>query len=160
MVEMKSIWIPPQQESLRRYLRWTTVTAFVIVMLAVISMFVDEFVQSNRHQAQAKSEIARLEQAARAARAAHEQQQAQAARQRSDRPQGSAPPPPPPEIKVEAGPSHIEIDAKLLRVVMDNEASWMAIMKIVVTILATFFGIRLINFVFARLDPDVKSKMS
>ena len=151
---MKSIWIPPQQAETRKYLRWCTVTAFVIVMLGIVSVFVDEWSTSNDLQQRARKE---LEQAAEAARAAEAQRQAQAVRKPTEPPRSSAPMPPPlPDVKVEASPTHIEIDAKLLRVVMDNEASWMAIVKIVVTILATFFGIRLINFGFARLEPSTK----
>jgi len=46
----------------------------------------------------------------------------------------SAPPPPP--IDVEAGP---------IKVVVDEQTSWMAITKALVTILSTYLGIKLIN---------------
>lgn len=62
---MKSIWIPPQQEQLRRYLRWSTISSFVIVMLGLVSVFVDEFSQSRDFQRRAQQEIAVAEQAAR-----------------------------------------------------------------------------------------------
>lgn len=47
----------------------------------------------------------------------------------------SAPPPPPP-IGIEAGP---------IKVVVDEQTSWMAITKALVTILSTYLGIKLIN---------------
>jgi hypothetical protein len=47
----------------------------------------------------------------------------------------SAPPPPPP-IGIEAGP---------VKVSVDENTSWMAIAKALVTILSTYLGIKLIN---------------
>lgn len=50
--------------------------------------------------------------------------------------------------------SKIEIDAGLVKFAMSNEASWTAIIKMVSTVLFTFFGIKLINLVFRRLDTN------
>lgn len=44
--------------------------------------------------------------------------------------------PPPPPLEVEAGP---------VNVVVDNDTSWIAILKAMVTILGTYLGIRVIN---------------
>jgi hypothetical protein len=46
---------------------------------------------------------------------------------------------------------NMEIDAWGLKVSMPDDESWMAIIKMVATVLVTFFGIRLINFTFERL---------
>lgn len=61
--------------------------------------------------------------------------------------------PPPPPIEKQ---SKIEIDAGIVKVAMSNEASWMAIMKMIFTVLFTFFGIRLINFGFKKLEGEPK----
>ena len=45
-------------------------------------------------------------------------------------------PPPPPPLGIEAGP---------IKVVVDEETSWMAIAKALVTVLSTYLGIKLIN---------------
>ena len=48
--------------------------------------------------------------------------------------------------------SRIEIDAGIVKIAMDNEAHWSAIFKMVFTLLSTFFGIKLINFGFRKLE--------
>lgn len=91
----------------------------------------------------------------------------------NDEPTGGSPPPAPvalssqpkvvtkevtktitvqPEVK----DSKIEIDAGLVKVAMSNEASWNAILKMMFTVLGTFFGIKLINLIFKKLDPEPK----
>lgn len=59
-------------------------------------------------------------------------------------------------VEPEVKDSKIEIDAGLVKVVMSNESSWMAIMKIMFTVLGTYLGIRLINFGFKKLEGEPK----
>ena len=56
------------------------------------------------------------------------------------------------EIKVESSNSHMELDAGLVKIAMDNEPSWMAIFKMIFTLLFTFFGVKAINFGFAKFS--------
>lgn len=154
-----SIFVPPQQKTLKEYVRRTTVSAFVIVMLWCISLFYDEYQQAEARRRDAKFTIAKLE---------------EAAKSKDSKPKpplqiepigGGAPPPPPPQLPnttpketVESVPnSRFEIDAGLVKIAMDNEASWSAIFKIVFTLLFTFFGVKLINFGFKRLEGTVST---
>ena len=152
-----SIFVPAQQKTLKEYVRLTTVSAFVIVMLWLMSVFYTEYHDAETKRAEAKITIAKIE---------------EAAKSKDSMPKpplqiepigGSALPPPPPQLPkttpnetVESVPnSRFEIDAGLVKIAMDNEASWSAIFKIIFTLLFTFFGIRLINFGFKRLEGTV-----
>lgn len=164
-----SIFVPPQQKTLKEYVRRTTISAFVIVMLWLTSLFYAEYHEAETKRAEAKITIAKLEEAAKS-------------RDSAPKPPlqiepigGGAPPPPPPQlpkttpkeaiesvpnvtdIKTETQNSRFEIDAGLVKIAMDNEASWSAIFKIVFTLLFTFFGVKLINFGFKRLEGTVST---
>ena len=219
---MTSVWIPPQQQSTREYVRWATISSFVIAMLYTGSVFYDEYKTAQAAKATAIETIAKIQDHNKKVDADNsrppetkqvritkrhrtltlvdgnkictdpaegaktgckivtdaemdkyielERQQAQA--MRPPPPQSSDPSTPKPAIVAAGGPkleektvtetktvaveqpkaSKIEIDAKLIKMVMDGEASWSAIIKMIVTVLTTFFGVRLINFVFSRLE--------
>lgn len=57
----------------------------------------------------------------------------------------------PPPVPVPSR-SKIEIDAGLIKIAMENEASWNAIFKIIFSLLFTFLGVKLINHTFKRLE--------
>ena len=152
-----STFVPNQLKTTKEYVRWTTITAFVITMLWAVSFFYQEYQQAEQRKQEAKLAIAKLEEAAKTV---------------TPKPPltvepigGGAPMPPPPQIPkttpketVESVPnSRFEIDAGLVKIAMDNEASWTAIFKIVFTLLVTFFGIKLINFTFKKLEGPVAS---
>lgn len=46
----------------------------------------------------------------------------------------------------------LEFDAMIVKLKMQNESSWMAIMKLLVAVLLAMFGIKLINVLFAKLE--------
>ena len=46
----------------------------------------------------------------------------------------------------------LEFDAMIVKLKMQNESSWMAIMKLLVAMLSAVFGIKLINLVFRRWE--------
>lgn len=161
-----STFVPHQLKTTKEYVRWTTITAFVITMLWAVSFFYQEYQQAEQRKQEAKLAIAKLEEAAKTV---------------TPKPPlsvepigGGAPLPPPPQlpkttpketvdsipndIKIESSPnSRFEIDAGLVKIAMDNEASWTAIFKIVFTLLVTFFGVKLINFGFRKLEGPVAS---
>ena len=56
-----SIWIPTPSTAARDYIRWTTVTAFVVGMLWLTSLFFDEYNTAVRMQNGALHEIAKIE---------------------------------------------------------------------------------------------------
>lgn len=125
------VWIP--EEAMKRqkdYMRWTVKAAFLLVMLLVGSVFVEEYMVSE-HKAQQIQETTRIP----------------LPPPSSDLPPRSSSPAP-----TVALPSKIEIEIFGAKFAMSNEASWAAVAKIIVTILATFFGLRLINYVFRRLE--------
>ena len=164
-----STFIPHQQKTIKDYVRWTTITAFVLVMLWCVSFFYEEYQQAKHNQQLAKTQIEKIEQANKAAG-----QTAKTPPISEPTGGGPMPPPPPPQLpkttpkeavdsvpgagtKTEAQNSRFEIDAGLVKIAMDNEASWAAIFKIVFTLLFTFFGIKAINFGFKRLEGTVST---
>ena len=123
-----------------------TISAFVILMLSLTALFVMDYQRAKQAKLEAQTTIKQIEE--------HNARL-------------SVPPPPPPpqrkterdgkEHKIAIDPpvtveSKIEIDAGLIKIAMSDEASWMAIFKIVFTLLFTFFGVRAINFGFSRLE--------
>lgn len=180
-----TIFIPPQQKSTTHYVRWTTITAFVICMLWLASYFFQEYqqIQHNRvaalkaindieefnlkieqHNAKADEHNSKIKEVEKEIKQSKKKVIIREKRIiDTDEPTGGGekiaipvePPPPklPPPIEKQ---SKIEIDAGLVKVAMSNEASWMAIFKIVFTVLATFFGIKLINFGFRKLENEPK----
>ena len=176
-----AIWIPPQQYELKKQLRWATVSAFVVAMAWLMSFFYDEYQAAEKRKVEAQQKITEIheynqkveaQEKALAAPPPESKKQRIIIRDKStEEPTGGAPPPPelPRATPAEAvksipglpkvgssGDSKIEIDAGLIKVAMSNEASWMAILKIVFTVLGTFFGIRLINFGFKKLEGEPK----
>ena len=150
-----STFVPNQLKTTKEYVRWTTITAFVITMLWAVSFFYQEYQQAEQRKQEAKLAIAKLEEAAKTATPKPPL---------SIEPIGGGVPMPPPPLKttpketVESVPnSRFEIDAGLVKIAMDNEASWTAIFKIVFTLLVTFFGVKLINFGFRKLEGSVAS---
>lgn len=204
------VWIPPQQKSTTHYVRWTTITSFVIFMLWLMSYFYDEYRQAEYARLSAlkmveEVHVKNTEIEANNAKADEHNNKTQKKVIKKkitivDKGEpiggGSAPqlprttpeeavasipgdpsvPKPAPlviskpkepkvievEEVIEVKPtpiqkeSKIEIDAGILKVAMNNEASWMAIFKIIFTVLFTFFGIRLINFGFHKLENNMK----
>jgi len=151
-----STFVPHQLQTTKEYLRRIILTAFVLAMLCAISFFYGEYQQAEQRKQEAKLAIAKIEEAAKT----------------TTKPPlivepigGGAPMPPPPQLPkttpketVESIPnSRFEIDAGLVKIAMDNEASWTAIFKIVFTLLVTFFGVKLINFGFRKLEGPVAS---
>lgn len=61
------------------------------------------------------------------------------------------------EFKVESSNTRMELDAGLVKIAMDNEPSWMAIFKMIFSLLFTFFGVKAINFGFAKLENNTKT---
>ena len=181
-----TIWIPPQQKTITTYMKWSTITAFVILMLMAISYFYDEYQDAEAKKQHAKETIVKIEEHnksvdAQSAKAIQEpktekkvQKKVIIVERSVEEPTGGSPPmPPPPELpkttpeqavksipelpKVESNSdSKIEIDAWLVKVAMSNESSWMAIFKMIFTVLFTFFGIKLINFGFKKLEGEPK----
>ena len=179
---MIKVWVPPQQKSTTHYVRWTTITAFVICMLWLASYFYDEYqqVQNNKvaalktindieefnlkvdehnskaddHNSKIKQETKRVKKNViiREKRIIDTDDPTAGGEKIAIPVEPPAPKLPPPIEKQ----SKIEIDAGLVKVAMSNEASWMAIFKIVFTVLFTFFGIRLINFGFKKLENEPK----
>ena len=196
-----SIWIPTPSTAARDYIRWTTVTAFVIGMLWLTSLFFEEYHTAVRMQNGALHEINRIQEHNQGVDARNAKLEAQppqykiqkrtreieipviekrtedpVSKPNFDSPDvvaGGVPMPPPPQpapvprkktvvieetikepIPVEKE-SRIEIDAGIVKIAMSNEAHWSAIFKMVFTLLSTFFGIKLINFGFRKLEqPD------
>ena len=159
-----STFVPQQLKTTKDYVRWTTITAFVTAMLWAVSFFYDEYKQAEHKKQEAKIAVAKLE---------------EAAKTNTVKPPfsiepiggGPVPMPPPPQttpkqaadsvpstdIKVESNNSKFEIDAGLVKIAMENEASWTAIFKMVFSLLFTFFGIKLINFGFRKLERTMAS---
>jgi hypothetical protein len=154
-----SIFVPLQQKTLKEYVRRTTISAFVIIMLWLTSLFYAEYHEAETKRTEAKIAIAKIEESAKSKDTASKPPL-------QIEPIGGGPlPPPPPQLPkttpketVESVPnSRFEIDAGLVKIAMDNEASWSAIFKIVFTLLFTFFGVKLINFGFKRLEGTVST---
>ena len=161
-----SIWIPPQEKSTKDYIRWTTISTFIVLMLWMISFFYDEYQHAENRKKEAKVKIAQIEEhnakvdsQPKEVKKPPEKIIRYVEKSTDGEPTGGGekiatpierPVPPPPKD------SKIEIDAGLVKVAMSNEASWSAIMKIIFTILGTFFGIRLINYGFKRLEGEPK----
>lgn len=247
------MWIPPQQQSAKQYVRYMTITSFTVLMLYLTSVFYDEYKNAEIEKAHAINTIVakveenniKIEEHNTKAEKHNEQIKKQVKKKKvivklpeevtrpiiiersidrveraepiirqtepsfpkimSEGTESSIPrpmpapamiPPPPPtqpkicadwreaamgkcvppakkdstepkkpqtvtvEVEEKQAPiekqSKIEIDAGLVKIAMSNEASWMAIFKIVFTLLATFFGVKLINFVFKRLESEPK----
>lgn len=146
-------------------------------MIIGIGYFYDEYLDAEIKKKNAKEIIARIEQhnasvdakAIIPPKAEKKVEKKIIIRERNiEEPTGGSPPPPElpkvtPAEAVKSVPSapieresKIEIDAGLVKVAMSNEASWNAILKIMFTILGTFFGVKLINLVFKKLDPEPK----
>jgi len=127
----------------KEYYRWTLVTTFVIVMLWLISVFYGDYQKAENTKINLSRQIQDIK---------------------------SRPPPPPLthhaikkkksggktdkiiEQPVPVSDSTIEIDALIVKVKMSNESSWNAIVKMLVTVLSMFFGIKLINLFFVRIS--------
>lgn len=127
----------------KEYYRWTLVTTFVIVMLWLISVFYGDYQKAENTKINLSRQIQDIK---------------------------SRPPPPPLthhaikkkksggktdkiiEQSVPVPDSTIEIDALIVKVKMSNESSWNAIVKMLVTVLSMFFGIKLINLFFVRIS--------
>lgn len=156
-----STFVPNQLKTTKDYVRWTTISSFVTVMLWAVSFFYEEYHQAEQRKQEAKIAVAKLEQAAKTAVVKPPLSVEPIG--------GSAPMPPPPQttpkqaadsvpstdIKVESSNSKFEIDAGIVKIAMENEASWTAIFKMVFSLLFTFFGIKLINFGFKKLEGPV-----
>lgn len=69
-------------------------------------------------------------------------------------PTPSAPPPSPPQVEDTNIPSKINL-LGLLELELSETTSWHTLIKMVVTVLVTFFGIKLINLVFQRWEKPV-----
>lgn len=158
---MNRIFIPREEKSTKEYVRYTTITTFVSFMLYACGYFYEEYnlAETNKKVAAAKIEEIKdlnlkLEQ--------NQQREIIRDRNKSIKPSPSPSPNKPkhvekniveePKIK----DSKIEIDAILVKVAMSNEASWNAILKMIATVLGTFFGIKLINLLFRKLEADPK----
>lgn len=114
----------PRLQTSNYYFQAGALTAFITIMMWAIALFFAEYREAEVKKKQAQLEIVQL----------------------TEQPKS-----------VDAGPvkdSKIEIDAGLVKIAMSNEASWTAIIKMVSTVLFTFFGIKLINLVFRRLDTN------
>jgi len=125
----------------KEYYRWTLVTTFVIVMLWLISVFYGDYQKAENTKINLSRQIQDIK---------------------------SRPPPPPLThhaikkkksggktdkiIEQPVPDSTIEIDALIVKVKMSNESSWNAIVKMLVTVLSMFFGIKLINLFFVRIS--------
>lgn len=221
-----TIWIPPEQKTVTSYMRWSTITTFIILMLVGIGYFIDEYQKAEAKKQDAKLTIAKIEEH----NAKVEAQQKQVVtkeiktkhktvtmpdgsklctdpdeaaktgcrlvtnediekilnrktvysyidKKKDDdaEPTGGSPPPAPVAIVTEPKPkvvtkevvktvtvqpevkdTKIEIDAGLVKIAMSNEASWNAIFKMLFTLLGSFFGIKLINFGFRKLEAEPK----
>lgn len=212
------VWIPPQQQQTKEYVRWTSISAFAIFMLWLVSLFYDEYRGATLLQSAANQALAQIEEHNKKVDELEKQvitkqikikhrtvtlpngtrlctDPAEGARTGckivtddeieriisrktiyaykdkavSDEPTGGSAPKPvatdtdQPKVtervvtktiteKPEIKDSKIEIDAGLVKIAMSNEASWTAIFKIVFTLLFTFFGVKLINFGFRKLE--------
>lgn len=136
------IFIPVDKS--KEYYRWTLLTSFVVLMLWLVSVFYGDYQKAEHNSKQLTRMI-------------------------DDVKKRSPPPPVPHEyksktlkkngkevtvdlpVKLAVPDSTIEIDALIVKVKMSNESSWNAIIKMIVTVLSMFFGIKLINFGFARI---------
>lgn len=172
-----NIFIPKEEKTTKEYVRWTTITAFVVLMAWVVSLFHDEYRLAESQKEEAKQTIAKIEEynarVEQAAKAPPPPQPVEShkkakksGRKHNNEPMGGGPPELPkatPEEAVASVPSvpverdsKIEIDAILVKFAMSNEASWAAIIKMVAAVLSTIFGIKLINLVFRVLDNKLK----
>lgn len=159
---MKTIFIPKEQRTTKDYIRWTTIVGFVTFMLYLTSIFYEEYYYAEQKQKEVKQVLRDTQTQAqqqhqdrmeKEKRAITENKQAQSKAEPSAEPKGGGAMPPPPVAQ--PSDTKIEIDAGIIKVIMDNESSWAAIYKMLVTILGTFFGIRLINFAFKKLDKVI-----
>lgn len=216
-----TIFVPSQQQSTTHYVRWITISSFVILMLWLASFFYDEYRQAEYARTSAlkfveEVQVKNAEIEAQNAKAEEHNNRVQkkvikkkiviqdksepvdsghiskAPELPKTTPEeavksipdmepigGGSPMPPPPKpvailtpktkqktieveevVEVKPTPipkeSKIEIDAGIVKVAMSNESSWMAIFKMIFTVLFTFFGIKLINFGFRRLEGEPK----
>lgn len=164
---MRKIRIRPKLESKKDYAHWVTIGSFVVFMLWLISLFVDEYHLAGKIKQEAKNILAQVEEhnARVDASAEKSTQQNQKIIIKKDLPPRSATPGAATEVlksvieddDVKLEGSKIEIDAWIVKVAMSNEASWTAIFKIIATVLSTFFGVRLINFLFKRLEAEPRA---
>lgn len=163
-------WVPPQLKSGKEYVRFVTISSFVVFMLWLVSLFYDEYNEAKANKKHAETNIAIIQENTQSVPPPPPGNPVKITGMNEPIGGGAAPPPPPPQaptpsraspkeaidsipnIKVEGSDSKIEIDAWIVKVAMSNEASWMAIMKMIFTVLFTFFGIRLINFGFKKLE--------
>lgn len=67
-----------------------------------------------------------------------------------------APEPPPPRVEDTNIPSKIHL-LGIMELELSESTSWHTLLKMVVTVLVTFFGIRLINLLFKKLELNIQS---
>lgn len=156
------IWIPPEQTTLKEYVRYTTISSFVIAMLVLISFFVDEYNQAQNTRNEAfRMVIETIDEHNKKIENTKEialsppplvASKKKGRSNSGDLPEKTAP------IVLDdlpkMGTGKIEIDAGVIKMSMDDNASWNAIIKIMSAMLGTFFGVKLINHVFRRLERE------
>ena len=159
-----------------KYSHYGTIGAIILVMLYIMGIWIDEY-----HQRTAQSRtvtelrnsiyseahlfqesVIRYEQMLKE----REILQQELAFQQRRRPSGfmesprptvaPAPPPPPPQVEDTNIPSKIQL-LGMLELEISESTSWHTLLKMVITVLVTFFGIKLINFLFKRLEINIQS---
>ena len=129
---------------------YSVIAIFVILMLSLTSYFYNEYIEAEYTQKRAQAEVDKIKEFNIKADSDEEARIKYAQKQQSKIVNGKIVLDK--EIKVESSNSHMELDAGLVKIAMDNEPSWMAIFKMIFTLLFTFFGVKAINFGFAKFS--------
>ena len=165
-----------------KYSRYTIIGLILISMLYVLGIWLDEYhgqlnlissvsklrqdiySDAYRFQERLQEHERQLQERVDIDRRMRELQQNQAQRRDSDKPVTrplwiaepvpAAPPPPPPQVEDTNIPSKIQL-LGVLELELSETTSWHTLIKMMVTVLVTFFGIKLINFLFRRWEKPV-----
>lgn len=165
-----------------RYSRYTTIGLILIFMLYVVGIWLEEYhnqlnlmssvsqlrnsiyTEAYQFQERVRDYERLLQERAALERRVQEVHQSRIQRNDPDKPvtrpliiiepTPSAPPPSPPQVEDTNIPSKINL-LGLLELELSETTSWHTLIKMVVTVLVTFFGIKLINLVFQRWEKPV-----
>ena len=167
-----------------QYSRYTTIGLILISMLYIMGIWLGEYhghlnlissvsklrqdiySDAYRFQERVQEHERQLQERAEIDRRMRELQQNQAQRRDSDKPVTrplwiaepvpAAPPPTPPQVEDTNIPSKIQL-LGVLELELSETTSWHTLIKMMVTVLVTFFGIKFINLLFKRLELNIQS---
>jgi len=165
------------QPSVVKYSHYGVIAAVLLVMLYQMGIWIDEYhnrIAQSQAAAELRASIYAEAYQFQAAVNKHEQTlrererlQRELALQQRRRPSefmelprptaAPEPPlPPPPQVEDTNIPSKIQL-LGMLELELSESTSWHTLLKMVVTVLVTFTGIKAINFLFKRLELNMRS---